>query len=384
MSASTVHVVIAPDKFKGTLSAAEVASALKIGLRAASPDIEVTIVPVADGGDGTVDAAVAAGFSRQLITASGPTGEPVDTAWARRGEQAVVELADVSGLSQLPGGRLEALTATSRGTGEVIAAALDAGCRRVVVGIGGSASTDGGAGLLRALGAKVLDAAGEPVAEGGAALAGATRLDLSNLHPALTGTSDPAQIVVACDVDNPLTGENGAAATYGPQKGATPEQVTSLDAALAHWADLVAKATGHDRRDVAGAGAAGGVGFGLMALAGAQARPGAELVFDLVGLNEAVHGADLVITGEGSLDEQTLHGKAPAAVAAAARKAGVKVVGVAGRCTLDEQVWKQAGFSEVYTTTAEADTPVQSMKDPTPLLERIGRRIGDSLTASAS
>lgn len=384
MSASTVHVVIAPDKFKGTLSAAEVAAALKTGLHASSSEIEVTIVPVADGGDGTVDAAVAAGFSRQSITASGPTGEPVDTSWARRDDQAVVELADVSGLSQLPGGRLKALTATSRGTGEVIAAALDAGCRRVVVGIGGSASTDGGAGLLRALGAEVLDTSGEPIAEGGAALAQAARLDLTRLHPALTDANHSAQIVVACDVDNPLTGEHGAAATYGPQKGATPEQVSSLDAALAHWADLVADTTGHDRRDVAGAGAAGGVGFGLMALAGAQARPGAELVFELVGLEPALQGADLVITGEGSLDTQTLHGKAPAAVAAAARKAGVRVVGVAGRCTLAEQVWKQAGFSAVHTTTDEADSPEQSMNDPAPLLERIGRRIGDSLTASTS
>ena len=383
MSASTVHVVIAPDKFKGTLSAAEVASALKTGLRAASPDIEVTIVPVADGGDGTVDAAVAAGFTRQSLTAAGPTGEPVETSWARRGEQAVVELADVSGLSQLPGGRLAALTATSRGTGEVIAAALDAGCRRVVVGIGGSASTDGGGGLLRALGVEILDASGAPIAEGGAALAQATRLDLSGLHPALTATP-PAHVTVACDVDNPLTGEHGAAAVYGPQKGATPQQVSELDAALTHWADLVAATTGNDRRDVPGAGAAGGVGFGLMALAGADARPGAELVFDLVGLVEAVQGADLVITGEGSLDEQTLRGKAPAAVAQAARDAGVPVVGVAGRCTLDESVWRQAGFSAVHTTTDEADTPEQSMTDPAPLLERIGRRIGESLTAGPS
>ncbi|MEO7447600.1 MAG: glycerate kinase [Humibacillus sp.] len=384
MSASTVHVVIAPDKFKGTLSAAEVAAALKTGLQASSSAIEVTIVPVADGGDGTVDAAVAAGFSRQSLTAAGPTGEPVDTSWARRDEQAVVELADVSGLSQLPGGRLVALTATSRGTGEVIAAALDAGCRRVVVGIGGSASTDGGAGLLRALGVEILDASGQPIAEGGAALAQAARLDLAGLHPSLTDPQNPARITVACDVDNPLTGEHGAAAVYGPQKGATPPQVADLDTALTHWADLVAATTGNDRRDVPGAGAAGGVGFGLMALAGADARPGAELVFDLVGLVEAVNGADLVITGEGSLDEQTLRGKAPAAVAKAARDAGVPVVGVAGRCTLDEQVWKQAGFSAVHTTTDEADTPEQSMTDPAPLLQRIGRRIGASLTAGAS
>ncbi|RKT77132.1 glycerate kinase [Terracoccus luteus] len=375
--APTIRVLVAPDKFKGTLSAAGVAACLAAGLRAAGPGLEVTVVPVADGGDGTVDAAVAAGFERESLSATGPAGVPLTTCWARRGPDAVVELADASGLARVPHGALAPLTATSRGTGEVIAAALDAGCRRIVVGIGGSASTDGGVGLLQALGVRVLDADGHDVGPGGAGLEAAARLDLTGRHPALAD----AELVVACDVDNPLTGVHGAAAVYGPQKGATAEQVERLDAALDHWADLVANATGADRRDEPGAGAAGGVGFGLLAVAGAHARPGAELVFELTGLHDALAGADLVVTGEGSLDEQTLRGKAPAAVAAAARAAGVPVVGVAGRCSLDADRLVAAGFREVHTTADEAQTLEESMRAPGPLLERIGRRLGTALVA---
>ena len=256
------RVVIAPDKFKGTLDAAGVARAIAAGLSSTAPGVDIVVVPVADGGDGTVDAAVAAGFGRVTTDATGPTGEMVTTSWARSGDEAVVELADVSGLSQLPGGRRFALDSSSRGTGEVIAAALDAGCRRIVVGIGGSACTDGGAGLVSALGVRILDEHGAQVADGGGALLTARAIDLGSVHPALA----EAEIVVACDVDNPLTGPQGAAAVYGPQKGATPEMVAQLDAALQHWADLVAAATGSDHREVEGAGAAGGVGFGLMAM----------------------------------------------------------------------------------------------------------------------
>jgi len=308
------RVLLAPDKFKGTLTAAQVATHLAAGLRSVLADLEVVVVPVADGGDGTLAAAVGAGFSRVALTATGPTGAPVATAYGIRGPEAVVEAAEVSGLAQLPGGHLAALTATSRGTGELIAAALDAGARRIVVGIGGSACTDGGAGLLEALGARVLTASGEPVTPGGSGLANAASLDLSGVHPALAD----AEIVVACDVDNPLTGPRGAAAVYGPQKGASAQDVTALDAALAHFADVVAAATGAERRDDPGAGAAGGVGFGLVSVAGATMRPGAELVFELTGLAAAMADVDLVVTGEGSLDEQTLNGKAPAAVAALA------------------------------------------------------------------
>jgi glycerate kinase len=369
------RVVLAPDKFRGSLTATEVAAHLATGLRAAVPGLEVALVPVADGGEGTVEAAVAAGFERVTAVASGPTGEPVQTAWARRGDEAVVELAAVSGLDLLPGGVPAPLTATSRGTGELVAAALAAGCTRVVVGIGGSACTDGGAGLLRALGLRTLGTDGRPVAEGGAALADVQRVVTSGLDP-LLGEVD---LVVACDVDNPLTGPSGAAHVYGPQKGASPDDVARLDDALAHWADLVASVTGVDRRDVPGAGAAGGVGFGLLALAGARTRPGADLVFELTGLAAALAGADLVITGEGSLDAQSLRGKAPTAVARLGREHGVPVVAVVGRSLVDASDAQAAGFAEVLTTTAEAGSVEASLADPGPALERIGRRLGARL-----
>ena len=365
------RVLLAPDKFKGTLTAAEVADHVAAGLRSVVPDVEVRVVPVADGGDGTLAAAEAAGFERVAVTATGPTGVPRGSAFGRRGDEAVVELAEISGLGQLPDGRLEPLTATSRGTGELIAAALDAGCRRVVVGIGGSACTDGGAGLVTAMGARLVDAQGDPVPPGGAALADAVELDLSDLHPAVA----EAELVVASDVDNPLTGPKGAAAVYGPQKGATPQMVEQLDATLGHWADLVAKATGADRRDTPGAGAAGGVGFGLVAVLGATTRPGAELVFELTGLLDELAWADLVVTGEGSLDLQTLHGKAPAAVAAAARDAGVPVVAVAGRVVLTDVEVARAGLTAAYALLDEAADEHEAMKRPGPLLERIGARI---------
>lgn len=365
------RVLLAPDKFKGTLTAAEVAGHLSDGLRSVLPDVEVTVVPVADGGDGTLAAAVAAGFTRVPVRATGPTGVPCESAYGVRGAEAVVELAEVSGLAQLPGGRTAPLTASSRGTGELIAAALDAGARRVVVAIGGSACTDGGAGLLEALGATIGTSSGSHVQPGGAGLHDATRLDLRGLHPGLAG----AELVVACDVDNPLTGSRGAAAVYGPQKGAGPEDVELLDSALTRWADLVARATGRDQRNAPGAGAAGGVGFGLVAVLGATTRPGAELVFELTGLPDAVAGADLVVTGEGSLDAQTLHGKAPAAVAALARDKGVPAVAVAGQVTLTPAELGAAGLHAAYALVDEGATRQEALDAPGPLLERIGARI---------
>ena len=373
------RVLLAPDKFKGTLTAAEVAHHLAVGLRSAVPDVEVTVVPVADGGDGTLAAAQAAGFHPVEVSATGPTGVPGPARWVRRGEEAVVELAAVSGLAQLPGGRPDPLGATSRGTGELLAAALDAGARRVVVGIGGSACTDGGAGLLEALGARATRADGSPVDPGGAGLLDAVALDLTGLHPRLRD----AEVVVACDVDNPLTGPRGAAAVYGPQKGAGPEDVQLLDRALDHWADLVAAATGTDHRDDPGAGAAGGVGFGLVAVAGATTRPGAELVFELTGLAAALDGADLVVTGEGSLDAQTLHGKAPAAVARLAGDRGIPVVAVAGRVALDRGQLAGAGFHAAYALVDEGGEE-QALGAPGPLLERIGARLArEHLSAAA-
>lgn len=365
-----MRVLLAPDKFKGTLTALAVCQHLAAGIAEAAPWASVDMVPVADGGDGTLAAAVAAGFDEVPVTAPGPTGQPLATSFARRGAEAVVELAQVSGLVQLPDRVLAPMTATSAGTGTLIAAALDAGCRRIVVGIGGSASTDGGAGLVTALGAVIRDADGNPVGPGPQGLAQAAGLDLSGLHPALAET----ELIVACDVDNPLTGPSGAAAIYGPQKGATPELVAEQDAILSRWADLVAATTGADHRDLAGAGAAGGVGFALVALCGAALRPGAELVFELNGFYTALAEADLVVTGEGSLDSQTLQGKAPAAVAAAARARNLPVLAVAGRVALPEAEWRAAGIRAAYALLDEG-TLKQAMNDPGPLLERIGRRI---------
>ena len=364
------HVLVASDKFKGSLTAAAVGEAVSAGIRGVYPDTEVVSVPVADGGDGTLAAAIAAGFESVPVTAGGPTGQPVATCYARRGDRAVVELADASGLSRLIGG-LAPLTASSRGTGEVIAAALDASCRQIVLGIGGSAGTDGGAGLVSALGGRLLDADGVEIADRGAALEEIERLDLSGLQPRLAD----AEIVVACDVDNPLTGPRGAAAVYGPQKGASPDDVERLDGALARWADVVAAATGSDRRDAAGAGAAGGVGFAAIALLGAQLQPGIELVLELVDFHARLDGAVLVVTGEGSLDEQTLHGKAPAGVAAAARAAGVPVVAVCGRCLLSAQQLAAAGISTAYSLNDLEPDLQRSMTNAAPLLEQLAGRI---------
>ncbi|GLZ54637.1 glycerate kinase [Actinomycetospora sp. NBRC 106378] len=327
-----MHVLVAPDKFKGSLPAVEVAEAIARALTDHGHTVE--LCPIADGGDGTVDAAVAAGFDRCALTASGPTGEPVDTSFARSGDTAVVELADVCGLVRLPGGVLEPYAASSYGLGEVVRAALDAGVRRVVLGLGGSASTDGGAGLAQALGAALRDADGAvlPPGTGGGGLPAVATVDPPS------GTA--AEIEVACDVDNPLLGPYGAAAVYGPQKGAGPEDVTTLDAALAHWADVV----GRELVEEPGAGAAGGAGFGLMTLLGARLRPGFDLVAELLGFDDRLARAALVITGEGRLDAQTLRGKGPAGVAARARAAGVPVLAVAGRVDLAPDELAGAGI----------------------------------------
>ena len=371
------RVVLAPDKFKGTLTAAEVAQHLAEGIRSRRPDVELVTVPIADGGDGMLDAFETAGFHRVPVDAADAIGVIQPSRFVRRGRDAVIELAAVAGLARLGESRVP-LTATSWGVGEVMAAALDAGCRHLVLGVGGSASTDGGIGMLQALGARVTNAAGHDVGPGGLGAEAAARLDTIGLHPDLAHTT----VDVACDVDNPLTGPYGAAVTYGPQKGADPEEVRLLDAALGNWADVVAAATGADRRDEPGAGAAGGVGFAAAAVLGAQLRPGVALVLDLVGFADALAGADLVVTGEGSLDEQTLRGKAPAGVAAEASAAHVPTVAVAGRCSLDEQTWRRAGFDAVYTLVDEAEHPDESFDEPGRLLRAIGARLAERLVGA--
>ena len=373
-----MRIVIAPDKFKGSLPAAEVAAALAAGLRdaldQAGAQAELITIPVADGGDGTVDAAVAAGFARVPVTATGPTGQPVRTSYARRDDLALVELATVCGLERLPGGQLDPLVSSSYGVGEVMRRALDAGARELVLALGGSASTDGGAGMLQALGAQVLGPRGEPLGRGGGALGDVTELDLTGLvHSGLDPAAGAAQVTLAVDVQNPLTGPDGAAAVFGPQKGATPEQVTRLDDALRRWAGLVAGATGHDWSQAPGAGAAGGVGFAALAVLGARQRSGIDLILDLVGFDAALDGADLVVTGEGSLDTQSLAGKAPVGVARAAARRGIPVVAVAGRSTLTPEQARAAGITAIHPLSGLEPDLARSMAGAAALLERIAR-----------
>jgi len=371
----TQRVLIAADKFKGSLTAVQVAERVTAGLRRVVPDVEVAALPVADGGDGTVDAAVAAGFERREARVAGPLGDEVTAAFALRGDTAVVEMAEASGLQRLPAGVFAPLTASTYGSGELLRAALDAGARRIVFGVGGSATTDGGAGMLCALGARFLDADGEPVAPGGGGLFSLASADLSGLDPRLSSV----ELVLASDVDNPLTGPKGAPAVYGPQKGASPDDVARLDAALAHFAKVLEESIGSKAAEYAaspGAGAAGGIGYGALLL-GARFRAGIEVMLDVLGFASALERADLVITGEGSLDEQTLHGKAPAGVAAAARAAGKEVVAVCGRLALPPEALGRAGIRRVYALTELEPDVAKCIADAGPILERSASRIAE-------
>jgi glycerate 2-kinase len=380
------HVLVAPDKFKGTLTAAQAAGHIAAGLRGARPGLAVREIPVADGGDGTVAAAVAAGYQVIQLTVRGPAGQPVRAEYAWRGGIAIVETAQACGLTRLPGGRLQPLTATSYGVGELIAAAAARASRRIVLGLGGVASTDGGAGMMQALGARLLDRDGRELPPGGAALAGLDRLDTSGLHvPA-------AEVLIASDVNNPLLGPRGAAAVYGPQKGARASDIARLESGLARWADFSVRSTASLRPgpaagppglspaalpDQPGAGAAGGLGFAALAFLSARVQPGIELILDMIGFTAALAGARLVITGEGALDTQTLHGKAPAGVAraAAALAPGVPVIAMAGRRMLTDAELRQAGFAAAYALTDFEPDPARCMAQAGPLLEQAARRV---------
>jgi glycerate kinase len=339
------NIVLAPDKFKGSLTAEQAARAMAQGVSRAAGTMNPVVCPVADGGEGTLDAVLAAGFEPVDADACGPTGAPVRTAYARKGTRAVIEMADICGLQRLPTAALAPVTATSYGLGTVIARALDDGCREVVITVGGSASTDGGAGMLMALGAEVLDCHGEPIALGARGLADAARLDLRRLHPGL-GT---ATVTLAADVDSPLCGPLGAAAVYGPQKGVAGDQVAELDRRLSRWADLVESVIGADYRDAPGAGAAGGVGFAALAVLRARMRPGIDMILDLVELDRKLLGAKMVITGEGSLDPQSLRGKAPVGVSRCAHAQGIPTFVIAGVSTLTSAQARTAGFGAVRT-----------------------------------
>lgn len=340
-----MKVVIAPDSFKDSLDAAGVARAIGAGLAEVWPDAERVECPMADGGEGTMDAILAASHGelrRQVVR--GPLGDSVEAGWGWLAESrtAIIEMAQASGLQRVPTDQRDACRSSTWGTGELIAAALAAGATRIVLAIGGSATNDGGSGMLRALGLRLLDADGQALEEGGLALGRLARIDASDLDPRLA----EVQVEVAADVDNPLCGPNGASAIFGPQKGASPAQVQALDQALGHFADLCAQLLGDDVREFPGCGAAGGMGFAAKAFMGAQFRPGVEVVAELAGLDALVQGADLVITGEGRFDAQTLRGKTPMGVARVAKRHGVPVVVLAG--TLGE------GYQQLYAHGIDA------------------------------
>jgi glycerate kinase len=356
-------VIVAPQSFKGSADAVAVASAIARGIRRAWPDARIEEMPLADGGEGTVRALVTAtngGVRRSRV--HDPLGREIDAEWGVLGDgtTAVVEMAAASGLPLLRPSERDARITSTRGTGDLILAAAASGAHRIVIGIGGSATNDGGAGMARAFGYRFLDRDGNELPEGGAALARLGRID---------GQTDPRlvrpSIEVACDVRNPLLGPEGASAVYGPQKGATPEIVRELDAALARYADVVEAFVGRPIRDVPGAGAAGGLGAGLLAFLDARLVSGAELVLRAVGFAERIAGADLVVTGEGRIDQQSGYGKLTGAVTAAARRAGVPVIAVAGGLGAGHET---LGLDAI--AVASEGVPIaQAMREPLPFIE---------------
>ena len=334
-----MKIIIAPDSFKDSLSAEGVAQAIASGLAQVWPDAQLIQCPMADGGEGTVDSVLAA-CNGQLRhqNVRGPLGAAIEAHWGWLADSrtALIEMAEASGLQLVPPGQRDACKTSTYGTGELIRAALDAGAERIILAIGGSATNDGGAGAMQALGVQLFDAEGQALPPGGLALSRLATIDLGQLDPRLA----QVRFDIAADVNNPLCGPHGASAIFGPQKGANPEQVQELDAALGHFADHCASVLPKDVRDEPGSGAAGGLGFAAKAFLGAQFRAGVEVVAELVGLDEAVRGADLVITGEGRFDAQTLRGKTPFGVARIAQRHNVPVIVIAG--TLGD------GYEQMY------------------------------------
>lgn len=367
-----MRIVVAPNAFKGSLSAVEAAEAIAEGIRAAAPDAEVALVPIADGGDGTVDALVAASNGElRRLRVRGPLGEPVDADYGviENGSTAVVEMAQAAGLALVPRERRDPGVTTTYGVGELLQKAFDGGARHFIVGIGGSATNDGGAGMAQALGYHLLDENGHELPPGGLALRNLARIHVGGVHASWT----EAEVEVASDVSNPLTGPNGASAIYGPQKGATPEMVAKLDAALRRLADVIRRDLGVDVEDLPGAGAAGGLGAGLVAFTGAQLRPGAEMVMEALKLDDRLTGADLVFTGEGRLDAQTARfGKGPAAVARHARNAGIPVIALGG--SLADEAQLGLLFDGLEATVIEPGSLEQAIAQARPLLARAANR----------
>lgn len=348
-------VVVAPDKFKGSATAAEVAEALARGIRASAPDVRLECHPIADGGEGSVDLLLGHGWEARSAEVEGPLGDPVTARWARCGDVAVVEAAAACGLSLLPGDPdvASALAATTTGVGQLLAAAREAGSTRIVVGIGGTASTDGGEGAVRAL------------------------------HAVHADSWRDVTLQVACDVRNPLLGPHGAAAVYGPQKGADPSTVRVLEARLAAWADTLAAETGRDLATAPGAGAGGGLAYGLAAGLGARIVPGAATLLELTGTLERVRHADLVVVGEGSLDHQSLFGKGPVALATVAAEAAIPVVAVVGRSLVTSADAARAGIREVFALVDREPDPEVCMARAVDLLGEVGAEIGRIVASTA-
>lgn len=363
-----MKIVIAPNALKGSLSATEAAEAIKAGVRQAVPDVEIVALPVADGGDGFIAVlGEALGAVPQRQPVSGPVGQTVDADWLYSEGQctAVIEIATASGLALIDPTQRAPMTANTRGVGELILTALEQGAQRILLGIGGSATNDGGMGMAQALGAVFVDSRGRSLEPGGGSLIEIAAIDITGLDPRLKEVN----IQVICDVDNPLLGEQGAARVFGPQKGATPQQVAALEAGLAQFADVLDAQLGIDVRDVPGAGAGGGLGAGAIVFLGSELQPGAEVVLDLLGFNDVLKGADLVITAEGQLDGQTAFGKAPAAVAQRARAAGIPCIAIAGSLGEGVEGLAAIGIDAAYSLCGGSVSRAEAMLNAANLIK---------------
>ena len=359
-----MKIVVAPDSFKGSLTAVEVSDAIEQGIREIFPEAEIVKIPMADGGDGTVQCLVNATEGKILREkVAGPLGDEILASYGILGDKktAVIEMAEASGLTLVPENKRNPLITTTYGTGQLIKFALDQGCRKMIIGIGGSATNDGGSGMVQALGAKLLDKDGEEIGFGGGELKKVFRIDTKHLDNRLS----EAKVLIASDVSNPLCGPKGAARVYGPQKGATAEVIEELDESLAYFADIIKRDLNKDVKDIPGAGAAGGLGASLMAFLDAELRPGIDIVIEIVKLERAIKGADLVITGEGKIDSQTIYGKAPIGVAKIAKKYNVPVVAIAAIIDDDADIVHQHGIDtliKVSDPTVKIDTPKSEKK----------------------
>ena len=375
-----MKIVIAPDSYKESLSALEVATAIELGFREIWPEADYVKIPVADGGEGTVEAMVAATQGHLVhVDVTGPLGNTIQAFYGLSGDErtAFIEMAAASGLEQVPANLRDPLKTTSWGTGQLIRHALDAGVEHIIIGIGGSATNDGGAGMVQALGARLLDAQDEDIAHGAMGLESLTRIDISQLDPRLAG----CRIEVACDVTNPLTGKEGASVVFGPQKGATAEMIPRLDRALTHYAQLIARDLDVNVLELAGGGAAGGMGAALYAFCGAQLRRGIEIVTDALRLDACVTDADLVVTGEGRIDSQTIHGKVPVGVAKIAKRYNKPVIGIAGSLTADVGVVHQHGLDAVFSVIYTICSLDEALKNANENVRMTARNVAATLKA---